>query len=393
VHSSCASLLFMVAAVAPVLAGSASAAEPRPAGVAITHGGVDCVLAAQHPVIDACFAPAAGVGRAQVQFRAVESGPWYAVDMKPEGACHRALLPRPRRETKTFRYFIQVIDRGFNATVSPATAPGVAHGPRVVASKVECGQTMMMAPLAEGARPIVVGIVRDAAGKALDAAAAAKLEPSAALGGFSPDGVTMATTGARPSPTSGAQVAAAGAGGGLGTLAIVGGAAAAAAGVGVAVGTRGGGDPPSPGPAPGPAPAPAPAPSSGDGSLTGRWSGTAANGAGFLVRLTGGGVACTLAWDVTADLTQSGTSVTGPLTVAFQVLSCQPPEADEAARPFLGTVKSVAFNATVTPPGGLAFAVDGLVFTGTFTNTTIDLTATLPDPSFAVVYTLRMVRR
>jgi hypothetical protein len=198
-----------------------------------------------------------------------------------------------------------------------------------------------------------------------DASAAAKLEPGASLGGFSPDGVTMASTGARPSAAQSAVAV----GGGIGTLAVAGG---------------GGGEL---------TPAPVPSTPSGESSLTGRWTGTAGNGAGLLIRITGSSVACTLGYDMTADLTQSGASVTGPLTVVLQVVSCQPPEADTIARPYQGTVGSGALSATISPPGGIGFTVGSLVFAGSFTANSIEVTATLPDPSFTVVYTLRLVRR
>src|SRR5687767_6983643 len=56
---------------------------PAPTGVAISHKDVGCVVAGEYPRFEACFTPAASVGRAQVQFRADETGPWYGVAMTP----------------------------------------------------------------------------------------------------------------------------------------------------------------------------------------------------------------------------------------------------------------------------------------------------------------------
>lgn len=377
-------LWVLVAAAAPP--GSAHAAPPRES-VAITHQRVDCVMAAQHPTIGACFAPASSVGRAQVQFRALETGPWYYVDMKPEGMCHRAVLPKPRPETREFRYFIHLIDRGFNATDSPAAAPGESHRPRVVSHKAECSPEMMMAPIAGGtAQPLVVGVARDSAGKLLDASAAAKLEQGASLHGFSGEGVKMASTGARPGQ-SGAQVAAAGAaGGGVSTLVLIGGAAAAAAGVGVAVAAGGGSGSGSASPALAPS-------SSTSGSLTGRWTGSAANGAGLTIRAAGSGIACLVSYDANADLSQTGPSLTGPLSLVLGTISCQPSEGVAITQPFLGMVHSGSFNATVTPGGGISLPFGPLAFTGSYTSSRMDLTASLPDPSFTVTYTLNLFRQ
>jgi hypothetical protein len=373
-------MLLVAAATTP---GPAQAAPPRES-VAIVHQRVDCVMAAQHPIIEACFAPASSVGRAQVQFRALETGPWYYVDMKPEGTCHRALLPKPRKDTREFQYFIHLIDRGFNATDSPAAAPGESHRPRVVSHKAECSQEMMMAPLGAGtAQPIVVGIARDSAGKLLDASAAAKLEQGASLDGFSSEGVKLASTGARPGE-SGAQVAAAGAaGGGVSTLLLIGGGAAAAAGVGVAVAAGGGTGKPEP----------ASSASSAGGSLTGRWAGSAANGAGLTVRAAGSGIACIVSYDANADLSQSGPSLTGPLSLVLGTINCQPSEGVALTQPFLGTVHSGSFNATVTAGGGISLPFGPLVFTGSYTSNSMDLTASFPDPSFTVTYTLQLLRQ
>src|SRR4051812_16004926 len=96
---------------AAILAGLSLAVPARSAdGPRVRHDGVGCVLAGVHPRLRACFPPGMETGRAQVQFRAEGSGPWYGVDMKADGACRSAVLPIPRRETAALDYFIEVAD-------------------------------------------------------------------------------------------------------------------------------------------------------------------------------------------------------------------------------------------------------------------------------------------
>ena len=106
-------------------AGGAPGAPPaaRAAGPVIAHDAVGCVVAERHPELQACFTPAEAVARAQVQFRADEKGPWYYVDMKGEGACRSAMLPKPKRDVGRFHYFIEIIDRTFTSQQSPPAAP------------------------------------------------------------------------------------------------------------------------------------------------------------------------------------------------------------------------------------------------------------------------------
>ena len=97
------------------------------------------MVAGQFPRLEACFTPAENVGRAQVEFRADEKGPWYAVSMTPSGACHTALLPKPLKGTAGFRYFIGVVEKGFAIVHQPADAPVGSYGPIVVDRAVACG--------------------------------------------------------------------------------------------------------------------------------------------------------------------------------------------------------------------------------------------------------------
>ena len=244
-----------------------AAAEPSPApsaGVTIRHEAVGCVVAGKHPRLDACLAPEDEVGRAQIQFRAKSDGPWWAVDLRKEGGCHTALLPKPLPTTPEFSYFVNVIDRRFGEAHEPDRAPDAAHRVRVVAKEGDCDRRVAVA-VAKAAAPIVLAIARSMGGGALSASEARALEKSALFGGFSPDSTVVASTGAPPntsgsggggSPDAAEGKGGKGAGGGGGGISP--GAAiilAGAAGAGVYVATHNKDE-------------------GGAGDLTGRWSGT-----------------------------------------------------------------------------------------------------------------------
>jgi hypothetical protein len=192
------------AAAPPARAATPAATAPAPAPSpwkgdrpVIVHQDVGCVVAGEFPKLEACFNPPESVGKAQVQFRADEKGPWYYVDMKEEGGCRSALLPKPKKDIGTFHYFIEVVDRSFTAVQKPEAAPSQSYAPRVVANRRDCGQGMMMAT-GTPTGSVVMGVARDAGGKVLQAAAAHSAETTASISGFSADGVSMASTGAAP---------------------------------------------------------------------------------------------------------------------------------------------------------------------------------------------------
>ena len=125
-------------ALVPMLAADPTwAASGGASGISIAHDSVGCVVAGRHPRFEACLTPAEAVGRAQVQFRA-SNGPWYYVNMKPDGACYSALLPKPKKETPSFHYYLSVVDRSFSAVQKPDSAPGESFSTRLVASEGDC---------------------------------------------------------------------------------------------------------------------------------------------------------------------------------------------------------------------------------------------------------------
>ncbi|MGE0453439.1 MAG: hypothetical protein AB7O37_00305 [Vicinamibacteria bacterium] len=180
-------------------------------GPPIEHDPVGCVRAERFPRLTARLPDA--TGRARVYFRASGTATWYFVEMKPEAGLYAAALPKPKRSTKSFDYYIEALDE---AMTQSRTAE---YGAAVVSGET-CGEGKAMAAVASSAS-VVVG-----------APAGAPAVPA----GFAGSGL-VAASGA---VVAGAAAAGA-AGGGASTGLIVGIAAAGAAGVGVAVASGGGG--------------------------------------------------------------------------------------------------------------------------------------------------------
>jgi hypothetical protein len=372
------------AEAAPVAPSVASA------GLAIDHKDVSCMVAGENTQLRACFSSPEDVGRAQIHFRALPSSLWYSVELKPDGACHAAWLPRPKKETKQIEYFVFAIDRQFTQTARPESAPGAAFTPRVVARQAECKNMMMgAAPAMGGMAPqnIVVSAARQATGQLLDAATAQSMS-AGGLPGFSTQGVVMAGPSA---PSSGSPSAGTGAaaGGGIPLWAIVGGAAAAVGGVAVAVGGGGGGSGPG-----STASSASGASTSQPATLTGSWSGRAANNTGLSLRVDTSGASCTFRWDMDLTLTQTGTVVTGPGAIGSRSVSCSIPGLDAILGPALPRItESFPFDATLTPPTGISIPLGEVRLVGTYTQASIQATANAAYPEGTLLYTMSVSRR
>jgi hypothetical protein len=356
---------------------------------------VGCVVAGEFPKLEACFTPAESVGKAQVQFRADEKGPWYYVDMKESGGCRTALLPKPKKDVGTFHYFIEVVDRSFTAVQKPDSAPSQSYAPRVVANRRECGQGMMMAT-GSPTGTIVMGVARDAGGHVLQAAAAHSAEATASISGFSADGVTMAGTGAAPGSAGAGSSSTAQSAGGLSTktLVIAGGVVGAGALVAVAAGGGGGGSGSSGSSGSGGGGGGSTAPGGGTttNTLTGHWVGNAANGGGLTGTVSFEGVTCTVLWDLTTDLVQSGTALTGTGTSVGRGASCSVPLPPEINAIINGQTGSGSLSGTASG-GSLSFRVGDLAFTGTYTSTRLDATAPLVVEGLTITYTWRLTKQ
>lgn len=213
-------------------AAPAAPAAPSTGGtLAIDHKDVSCVVGDRYPRLDACFLPAGELGNAKVNFRAGDKGPWYAVDLMPEGACHIAYLPKPLETTTEIQYYVAAVDKSFNERQQPETAPDAAYRARVVRNQGDCDRLKRVAvSVTKVAKPIVVAAARTGAG--------APAVLGALLVGFSQEGVILASAAvagavgaAGGAATAGAGAGAAGSGGGIGTstLAVAGGVVAAGA--------------------------------------------------------------------------------------------------------------------------------------------------------------------
>ena len=276
----------LVEIVEPVVAAPAATAQPAaPTGLSIDHKEIGCIVAEQYPKLDACILPREGVGKAQVHFRALDTDPWYAVDLQPEGPCFSGYLPKPLKTTKELQYYVDVIDTGYVERQQPQAGPQGAYHVRIVEKQGDCATLgRIAAAVVRVAQPIVIGVAKSASGAALDAAAAKLLEAKVLLAGFRPEGVVMAGTGAAPGTAASASGSTgssagsgAGAGGGLSTttIVVVGAGVAAAAGIAVAAGGGGGDGSSGGGPGGGPSPTQAPPPSTTPAqALAGRWVGT-----------------------------------------------------------------------------------------------------------------------
>src|SRR5690349_18769017 len=110
---------------------TAMPAPTKPKGLAVEHHAVACVVADRFIRLEACVSPSESLARAQVQFRARPTSPWYAVDMTATGSCLSAVLPKPKRATTSIEYVVFVVDRGLVETYRPEGAPAKSFTPRV----------------------------------------------------------------------------------------------------------------------------------------------------------------------------------------------------------------------------------------------------------------------
>jgi hypothetical protein len=383
-----------LAAATPKPAPSRPAAVAKPAGLVIEHTALSCVVAERFVKLDACIKPGDTVARAQVQFRALPTSPWYAVDMKAEGPCLSAVLPKPNRAIQTIEYVIYAVDRGLTETYRPEGAPAKAFTPRVARAGGECASNGVSG-WTPGQSSIEVTVARDAAGNAVSAAGAPQ-----ELSGFSSDGVALA----RNASASANAKMKAGGGGGVPVFLIVGGAAGAA-GVGVVAlsgnnsGPGGGG-----GGAGGGTPGSETDTPSGPGPLSGRWVGFRSEGGGHIgTQVNPNGDSCINYYDWQGTLTQTGNVLSGEMYSTFQGADCT--LVDVPASAFPGADAGF-FRAALTPPNGISIPWDVWVtivggaagfgnypLTGTYTNTTIVLTGQGPGSGAQWSTTLRLRRQ
>ncbi len=216
-------LAFSLAAAAAV----AVQPVPAPAPVEIVHAPVACVVADRYPRLEATFTPLDRVGMARIYFQGATSD-WYSVSMKKEGDRFVGVLPKPKKELKSLRYYIEVIGQGAQSTRTSERTAGV------VRSASEC-KGLVGAALASASV-----IVQGPAGVA---SLPAGFASSGVIAGNASGAASgTATAGSGAAAAGAAAVGAAGAAGGIGATALVVGGLAAGGAVAVGVAAKGGDD-------------------------------------------------------------------------------------------------------------------------------------------------------
>jgi hypothetical protein len=77
-----------------------------------------CIAPGEYPVVDADVDPGIDVRSAKVYFRSDTYPKFYYIEMKPQGAGLRSVLPRPSAETERILYYIETVDATFTSVVS-----------------------------------------------------------------------------------------------------------------------------------------------------------------------------------------------------------------------------------------------------------------------------------
>jgi hypothetical protein len=120
-----ASLLLLATHAAVAAAGS----------LEIIPKGIDCVVADRSPRIEALLTPADRVSLARVLFRTKDSEGWYWVRMDREADRFAAVLPKPGKGLKDFRYYVEANDTEFETSQTPQYVPQVVADPETCRGK------------------------------------------------------------------------------------------------------------------------------------------------------------------------------------------------------------------------------------------------------------------
>jgi hypothetical protein len=172
----------LAATLAALMPAVLCAAEP----LFIEHTPVHCIVAKGYPRFEACFQPAVEVGRARVYFRG-RGASWYYVEMSPESECYSAILPKPTSQLQKFDYYVEVIDKSFNAVQSPI------YDPAVVPTDDGCAPFLKKAAVRVGGAAVVPSGF--AAAGILGAGTSAALTTAAVVGGAVAVGSAVAVGG------------------------------------------------------------------------------------------------------------------------------------------------------------------------------------------------------
>src|SRR5262249_20684928 len=122
--------------------------------------------------------------------------------------------------------------------------------------------------------------------------------------------------------------------------------------------------------------------------LTGHWVGNAGNGEGLAGVISLEGVTCTYQFDITADLVQTGSALSGTGSSVARGLNCSIP----LPPGFVGMGGSGTLSGTASN-GTLSFQVGPFTFNGTYTSTRIDATSTAVIEGATVNWTWRQTKQ
>jgi hypothetical protein len=188
---------------------------------AIDHQAVACVAADKFPRLEARFTPAENVAAARVLFQG-QTADWYSVAMKPDAAVYAGILPKPKKELKSFRYYIEITDKALATSRTAEFTAAVVDSAAACKGKLTAGAVSSASVLLQG----------PAGAAALPGGFAST---GVVAGSAAGSGAATGAAGASSGSSAAGAGAAAGAGGGIGTTALVLGGVAVAGGA-VAVG-------------------------------------------------------------------------------------------------------------------------------------------------------------
>jgi hypothetical protein len=310
-------------AATPPAAPPPAASPASSSGPSIDHQPVSCLVAETSPELGARFDPV-NVAKPRVFFRADGTVHWYYVEMTSEGGGYQGILPKPKEDTKKIDYYIEALTPTF------ASARTEEYGPVVVKNKAECNGKVMAGVAASGGK-VVVGTT----------SAGAPPLPA----GFEAAGIVAAGAAAAASTSAAAS-------GGSHTLLFVAGGVVVAGGVALAA--KGGGSSSSS--------------STPAASITGTWTGVLTSQSS--VTDVGVSIVCNVTQDMTLQLTQSGSAVSGSSQATVAKGTCNVPGFNGTTTGIGGPepIAGTANNGQIT----LASA-NGSAVSGTYTATTMSL--------------------
>jgi len=167
-----------------------------------------CIAPGEYPVVDTFVDPGIDVRSAKVYFRSDKYPKFYYIEMKPQGAGLRSVLPKPSVVTERIVYYIETVDITFNSVVSAEL---------VLEVRIDCVAEEKREEVASVPPEITVGSVETGSPAIPPGFEAAGIVGSIAstgmltgLGGSSSFGTAIAVGGLAAAGTGGAVVAVSG---------------------------------------------------------------------------------------------------------------------------------------------------------------------------------------